>query len=114
MKDKKTTISFTYEGKDYKLEFTAHSLKTMEKQGFRFAKMDDFALTAPEELFCGAFIANHDSVPKKKRLAIYKELMESAEDNEDATLTTILGDMMAEALEELNSHTGKVAWRVEQ
>lgn len=109
-KNEKTRIKFQYEGQDYVLEFTADSIKQMERNGFKFGKIDESILTAPEELFCGSFIANHRAVPRKRRLEIYKEL--AGEDESGSALSEVLGDMLSEAIEELNSHQGKVAWSI--
>ena len=48
-------IKFEFDGVPYTLRFTPRSLKRMEKEGFKFGKMDETLLTSPEELFCGAF-----------------------------------------------------------
>ena len=107
----KTKIEFEYEGVDYTLEFTAASLKEMEERGFDFAHMDTKALTAAEELFCGAFIANHRTTPRATREKIYHEFAESAED-EDIKIADVLGQMLTEALEELTQHKGNIKWKV--
>ena len=110
MKDTKTRITFEYEGTPYTLEFTASSLKKMEQSGFKFGKIDEIILTAPEELFCGAFLANHPFVPKRKRIEIYNEL--TAEDENGNSLNDMIGDMLAEAINEMNTHQGNVKWTV--
>lgn len=109
-KDSKTTIEFEYEGKTYKLEFTASSIKKMERQGFKFGKMDEIALTAVEELFSGAFIANHENVTRRKRREIFEALCEPSESGD--AIGEVLGDMLSEAIEELNTHQGNVKWSV--
>ena len=111
MKDTKTKIQFPSKGVDYTLEFTASSLKQMERQGFKFGKMDEIILTAPVELFCGAFIANHRSTPRKLREEIFEQLTASSEEGGEE-LTEVLGSMLSEAIEELNSHQGNVKWSV--
>ena len=110
MKNTKTKISFEYEGTKYTLEYTAASLKQLERQGFSLGKIDENAVSANEELFAGAFLANHQYVPKRKRLEIYKELCESDENGDK--LMEVINNMIAEALEELNSHKGNVKWTV--
>lgn len=112
MKDTKTRISFEYDGTEYTLEYTAASLKKMERMGVKFGKLDETILTTPEELFSGAFIANHESVPKKKRLEIYKEL--AGENDDGEAIGEVIGQMLSEAIEELNSHSGKVKWSVKK
>ena len=110
-KIQKTKIEFEYEGVDYTLEYTAASLKKMEEGGFDFAHLDRKVLTAAEELFYGAFLANHKNTPRKVCETIYKEFSESAEDG-GASLTDVLGQMLNEALEELTSHKGNIKWKV--
>ena len=65
------TIEFTYEGKDYKLEFTKNTVRQMERRGF---VADDFAakpMTMIPDLFAGAFLANHGTVKREKIDKIY-------------------------------------------
>jgi hypothetical protein len=68
-------IKFTYKGTDYKLEFTRKSIKLMEKTGFKF---NDEAIAKPvtfcEDLFRGAFFANHKNVMLKTIEEIYESI----------------------------------------
>ena len=119
---KKTRIEFEYEGKKYTLEYTAASLRKMQERGFDVQKADTQLLTLAEDLFCGAFIANHDEVKTSVRREIYKELCDACENPEDADFeedSTMRGkiervvlDMFREACEELRSHKGNVKWRI--
>lgn len=112
MDNKRKQIVFTYtDGNEYTLEFTADSLKKMERNGFKFGKMDEIILTAPIELFCGAFESKHRAIPRKKREEIYNSLTETDEASGQA-LTEVLGDMLQQAIEELNSHQGNVKWSI--
>ena len=105
----KTKIEFTRENKDYTLEFTADSLKKMEKRGVNFSTIQDNVVNAPTELFSGLFIEHHDDVPEDLRVEIFHELTE-VEDGE--ALETVMVDMLGEAIEELRQHKGNVKWRV--
>ena len=115
-------IKFEFDGVPYTLRFTPRSLKRMEKEGFKFGKMDETLLTSPEELFCGAFYAEHPHVPRDKKLKIYKALkreMDNAPETEDMDddtdqLTKVLGDMLADALNEITNRGGNVSWGVEE
>lgn len=109
--DNRTKIKFDYEGEAYCLAFTADSLKKMERNGFKFGKIDEQILTAPEELFCGAFIANHPLVPKKKRVEIYNALKECEEEDSDTTIMDAIGMMMSEAIASIKPQ-GNVSWRM--
>lgn len=53
------TITFTYEGRDYTLEFTRKTVETMEKQGFVAADVQTKPITVLPKLFAGAFLAHH-------------------------------------------------------
>ncbi len=106
----KTKVEFTYDNTDYTLEFTADSLRKMEREGFNFRTAEDNILNMPTDLFCGAFIEHHNNVPRAKRLAIYKDLTESCDDG--VSIEEVLGQMIQEATEELRTHTGNVSWRV--
>ena len=106
----KTKIEFTRDNKDYVLEFTADSLKKMEKQGFNFGKIEERVISAMDELFCGLFIENHSDVPRKDRLEIFRELGEATDEGEG--IEEVISVMLDEALEELRQHKGNITWRV--
>lgn len=112
MKNKRMQMNIKYGETEYKLYFTASSLKKMEQRGFKFGKMEDSILTAGEELFSGLFIAEHDNVPKKKRVEIYHALAKEDENGED--LNEFIGEMLNEAIEEMNSHQGNVSWTAQR
>lgn len=73
-----SAISFTADGKDYKLEVTASTLKQMEKSGVNFAQLGD-KLLGIETLWKGLFIAHHNSVSDAKRMEIYHSLSQTEE-----------------------------------
>ena len=52
-------LKFTYQDKDYCLEFTRKSVETMERNGFIAADIQDKPMTVLPALFKGAFLANH-------------------------------------------------------
>ena len=112
MKTKKTRIGFDYQGKHYTLEFTAQSLKAMEEGGFDFTTIDSKIMTGPENVFIGAFIANHADTPIEKRLEIYQQLKDEKIGQSSMLYTTLLA-MIGEAYDELTTHLGNIAWSVE-
>lgn len=122
-KNEKTKIEFDYNGKHYKLEYTASSLKKLEKQGVSFAKLDDMIFSAPEVLFRGAFLANHPTEDRATINKLYKILRRSADDEEAEydddgrevdKLTQTLADMIAEAVDEITGRgeQGNLNWKV--
>ena len=52
-------IIFTYDGKDYTLEYTRRTIKQMEDEGFVARMIDDRPMTLLPALFAGAFKAHH-------------------------------------------------------
>ena len=120
-KSEKTRIEFDYDGRHYKLEYTANSLKKLEQSGVSFKKLEDMIFTAPEVLFRGAFYANHPAESEKKIREMYKALRrtmddEEAERDDDGEETDLLIDTLAEmikeAVEEISGRGGNVAWKV--
>lgn len=122
-KSEKTRIEFDYGGKHYKLEYTANSLKKLERNGVKFSKLDDMIFSAPEVLFRGAFYANHPAEKEQTIREIWKSLKRTAEDlpvdyddegHEVDALTQTLADMISEAVEELTGRgeQGNVSWKV--
>lgn len=112
MDNKKIKLHVPYEGTNYVLEFTPDSLKQMERGGFNFSRMQDAILTAPEELFYGAFIANHRRTTRALREEIWKAVSDT--DEEGNYISDIIGEMMSQAINELNNHQGNVKWSVER
>jgi len=117
----KTRIEFDYGGTHYKLEYTAASLKKMERNGVKFAKLDEMVFSAPEILFEGAFYANHPRTDKKLIREIYRSLKRTADDeepeydedgNEVDALALALGSMLEEAVNEWTHRSGNSSWKV--
>lgn len=117
----KTKIEFDYNGKHYVLEYTAASLKKMERSGVKFSKLDDMVFSAPEILFRGAFYANHPTESPVTIHEIYKALKRTADDeepkydedgNEVDALIVALGSMIEEAVNEWNGRSGNSGWKV--
>ena len=116
-------INFDYNGKHYCLEYTRESVKQMEAAGFNMNDMGDKPATRIEQLWQGAFLANHPNEPESKIREIYKSLKRTAEDaepeyDEDGheidLLAQTLADMITEAVDELTGrgNTGNVTWKV--
>lgn len=123
MNSKRSCIEFDWQGRHYKLEFTAQSLKKMERAGVKFAKLDEMIFSATETIFWGAFLANHPTITRKETNEIYRALKRTAEDGEvkydedgrevDA-LQEALATMLTEAVDELSGRgkEGNVSWKI--
>jgi hypothetical protein len=53
------TMTFTYDGKDYTLEFTRQTVVQTEAMGFNANDIDTKPITSLSILFRGAFLAHH-------------------------------------------------------
>ena len=112
-------ITFTADGKDYKLEVTAFTLKQMEKSGVNFAQLGEKLLGA-ETLWKGLFIAHHNTVPDAKRMEIYKALKSVADDEEqeydengepvDMLMSAVAAEY-EDAIKSLKRSQGNVSWK---
>ena len=67
-------LRFTYDGKDYCLEYTRRSVEMMEKRGFIASDITDKPMTALPALFAGAFLANHRFVKQDVIDDIYSKM----------------------------------------
>lgn len=59
-------INFSYEDKDYTLEFTRKSVKEMEQMGFLADNLQQQPMTYLPQLFAGAFRAHHRYIKQDK------------------------------------------------
>ena len=112
-------ITFTCDGKDYKLEVTAFTLKQMEKAGVNFAELGEKLLGA-ETLWKGLFIAHHITVPDSKRMEIYRALASVADGDEQEfdengepvdMLMTAVANEYEEAIKALKRSQGNLTWK---
>ena len=112
-------ITFKADGKDYTLEVTANTIKTMERQGVDFTKLGNKILGG-ETLWKGMFIAHHSSVPDAKRMEIYRALS-SCEDGEEQeydedgepvdALMSAVGSEYEEAIKNMKRGQGNLSWK---
>ena len=96
-------------GKEYTLEFTADTIKKLEQTGrISFGRIEDYSLTFVEELFYGAFEANHKKTTREQRKELWENIAADGEDGEE--IQAVLLDMAKEAIEEL-SPKGNLKWK---
>ena len=67
-------IIFTYDGKDYILEYTRRTIRQMEDEGFVAKQIDDKPMTLLPALFAGAFKAHHRFVKQEVIDQIYENM----------------------------------------
>ena len=67
-------LKFTFEGKEYVLEFTRRTVTEMEKKGFIASDITEKPMTTLPALFAGAFLAHHRFVKEDIISEIYSKL----------------------------------------
>lgn len=67
-------LTFTYDGKDYTLEFTRRTVSEMENKGFIASDITAKPMTTLPALFAGAFLAHHRFVKEDIINDIYSKL----------------------------------------
>lgn len=92
------TITFTYEDKDYTLEYTRRSVREMEREGFNMNDLQSKPMTTIPQLFAGAFKAHHkymkaDDIERIYALFGNKEMLfEKLSDMYIDTLSSLFDD----------------------
>lgn len=98
-------INFSYNGKDYTLEFTRNSIRQMEAQGFVAADIEKKPMSVLPDLFAGAFIAHH----KFEKRQVIDEIYANMKNKE--ALMGHLAEMYAEPISSLlDDSEGNVEW----
>ena len=101
-------LRFTYQDKEYVLEFTRKSVVAMERKGFVAADIDTKPATVLPALFAGAFLANHPFVKQDVIDDIYAKMTNKSE------LISKLAEMYNEPImaliDEPDESAGNVDW----
>lgn len=102
-------INLTYENKEYTLEYSRQSVRTMEAQGFVLEEVTTKPVTAIPMLFYGAFIKNHKGIKRNLVDEIFEEI------SAKRSLLEALMEMYADTLNTLiedKGDEGNVQWAV--
>jgi len=97
-------INFDFNGKHYCLEYTRETVKMMEAGGFNINDVDAKPATRIEQLWFGAFAANHRNTSQNLMRAIYDQMK-----NKELLLTK-LSEMYNNTLSYLMGDEGNVDW----
>jgi hypothetical protein len=102
-------INLTYDKKEYVLEYSRQSVKTMENQGFVLEELTTKPANMIPLLFAGAFIKNHSGKDGVKRKVV-DEIYDSLDDK--TALLEALMEMYADTLATLtdSNGSGNVTW----
>lgn len=91
-------ITFTFEGKEYTLEYTRSTVRQMERRGFVADDIATKPMTVIPDLFAGAFMSKHPNVKREKIDKIYEamngkqKLIRALTDMYNDTIETLLDD----------------------
>lgn len=102
-------ITISYDKKDYVLEYSRQSVRTMEAQGFVLDDVSTKPVTMIPMLFQGAFIKNHRGIKRNLMDEIYDNLKDKT------GLISALAEMYADTLNTLmddNEDAGNATWAV--
>ena len=72
-------LRFTYQDKEYCLEYTRNTVAQMEKKGFVASDIETKPVTVLPALFAGAFLANHRYVKQEVIEEIYSKMTNKQE-----------------------------------
>ena len=101
-------LRFTYEDKEYCLEYTRKTVEMMEKKGFVASDIESKPVTVLPALFAGAFLANHRFVKQDLIDEIYLKMPHKSE------LISKLAEMYNEPImalvDEPEESAGNVDW----
>lgn len=112
-----TTITVTYEEKDYTLEYSRNSVKAMEQQGFVLDQIGDKPMTMVPILVYGAFMKHNKGIKRSLVDEIYEHIADKTGGvDDDGFIQTLLGmyaDTVNTLTENKSSDEGNVAtWKV--
>ena len=101
-------LTFTYDDKEYTLEFTRRTVSEMEKKGFIASEITDKPMTTLPALFAGAFLAHHRFVKQETIDAIFSKMV----NKEDLVgkLAEMYNEPIMALIEEPEEDEGNVNW----
>lgn len=101
-------LEFSYNDRDYTLEYTKETVKEMERAGFVASDILNKPISLLPSLFAGAFRAHHKNTSKN----IIDEIFDAMGDKEDllAKLAEMYQDPLNAMLEEPDD-SKKVMWK---
>ena len=98
-------IDFSYEGKDYTLEYTRASVKKMEDRGFIVTDVGKKPISTLPVLFAGAFLAHHPYEKKEVVDAIFGQFKDKE------SLLQKLGEMYNDPIRSMTESEGNLDWK---
>ena len=101
-------LIFTFEDKEYTLEFNRRTVAEMEKKGFIASEIIDKPMSSLPTLFAGAFLANHRFIKQETIDAIYSKL--TKKEDLIGKLAEMYNEPIMALVEEPEEDKGNVNW----
>lgn len=101
-------LKFTYDEKEYTLEFTRRTVSEMEKKGFIAAEVENKPMTTLPALFEGAFLAHHRFEKKGVINAIFAKMTNKEE--LIGKLAEMYNEPIMALVEEPEESEGNLSW----
>jgi hypothetical protein len=101
-------LRFTYQDKEYCLEYTRRSVEQMEKKGFVASEITTKPMSTLPALFAGAFLANHRFVDTKLIDEIFSKMKNK--DNLIEKLAEMYNEPIMALVDEPEEAEGNVDW----
>lgn len=101
-------LKFTYNDKEYTLEFTRRTVQEMEKRGFVASDVENKPMSTLPALFAGAFLAHHRWEKQETIDAIYSKLTDK--EALIGKLAEMYNEPILALVEEPEESEGNVAW----
>ena len=101
-------LRFTYQDREYCLEYTRKSVEIMEKNGFKASDIDDKPMTTLPALFAGAFLAHHRYIKQEIVDAIFNKMTNKGE--LIGKLAEMYNEPISTLIDEPTEDEGNVDW----
>lgn len=101
-------IKFTYEDKDYTLEYTRRTITEMERKGFDLQEVQNKPMTMLPAMFAGAFLAHHRFVKQDVIDEIYAKMTNKEE--LIGKLAEMYNEPILALVEDPKDSAGNVEW----
>jgi len=101
-------LKFTYEDKEYTLEFTRRTVTEMEKKGFVAAEVETKPMSTLPTLFAGAFLAHHRYVKPDVIDTIFSKL--TKKEDLIGKLAEMYNEPILTLVEEPEEDKGNLDW----
>ena len=101
-------LIFTFEDKEYTLEFNRRTVAEMEKKGFIASDITDKPMSTLQALFAGAFLAHHRFVKPDVIEKIYSKL--TKKEDLIGKLAEMYNEPIMALVEEPEEDKGNVNW----